>query len=557
MNQKIFETRQRAKELMESALEVWRQNDENERLEGIENDPTFRAIITALAYQANEIESDIERLREDVIREYLDSMVPYQLGHAVPATLVFETALQGDVPDIVMTSDMAFALGDGEYLFSPVLASHLYNCRVESINRIDGRRWKLSLDFAAPVSTIKGLTFAINGCNFKSMRVSYKGQTLPLICPWEYANIPFCQNFDMAASICNQNDIFNPSATFIDLYARHNIQMYIVDASKPIPLPDGEFSHLDLVFEFTDINSTFDFKPNNLSVNIIVLAEVRRRLCTLTEAQPIYRVSEGQFMHRLPQMFDNTDDPSTVEIRRVATDRFNKASLIHLISSLIDKVHSDFYAFQSIAKDVHIDRTKQQLIDILNNLRTKAIQSGQPEDNARGTYFILRDTSATKGTIMYLTTNGSKVNSMLSENTTLMVPLGLDQSRTHQIAPPIPGFDEVRDEAAINAISRYYTQTADRLVTPADIKIFCTQILTSRLGIPYKNIENISISIRPDLNLQSGYVIYVSILLNGNNYIKRNLEDRTQSVVNIIEKMIQVRSMSVYPVSVSLNLTDI
>lgn len=553
MNQKIFETRQRAEELLQEAIEVWRQSDESERLEGLENDPVFKMIITALAYQANELESDIARFRQDVVSEFYDSLLPYQAGHAIPATVAIETALQGDTPDIVMTSDMGFALGDGEFIFSPVLATHLYNMHVLNVARIDGRRWKVSIEFPVSTKSIEGLSFALQNCNFREMRVTYKGELIKLISPWDYASMPMCQNFDFATSMWNQTDVYNPSSIFMDLYARHNLQMYIIDKDRPKNLPQGEFSQIDLIFEFFDIPTDFQFGPENLILNPVVLAEVRRRVCTLTSAQPVSRITSGQFMHLLPPIHGLTNTDINIEVRRIAADRFNRAALIHLLSSLIDKVHSDFYAFQSFAKDISLDHTKQQLIDLLNKIRSNALQHGSNDENVRGTYFVLRN-SAQSCDFMYLTTSGSKVNSVLSENSSFMVPLGLDQNKTRQITPPMPGFDEVRDETAQQAVTRYYNQTADRLVTPADIKIFSMQLLMARYGIPAKSILDIKTCMRADMDRQSGYFVSVSIRLEDNSFIRRNLNGKLQSMSQLIEKMIQVRSMSIYPVHVEIAL---
>lgn len=553
MNQKIFETKQRADELLQEAIEVWRQSDESERLEGLENDPVFKMIITALAYQANELESDISRFRQDVVSEFYDSLLPYQAGHAIPATVAIETALQGDTPEMVMTSDMGFALGDGEFIFSPILATHLYNMHVLNVARIDGRRWKVSIEFPISTKSIEGLAFAIQNCHFRELRVTYKGEPIQLICPWDYANMPMCQNFDYATCIWNQNDVYNPSSLFMDLYARHNLQMYIVDRERPKTLPQGEFSQLDLIFEFFEIPADFQFGPENLILNPVVLAEVRRRVCTLTPSQPVSRISSGQFMHLLPPMSGSTITDLNVDIRRIAADRFNRASLIHLLSSLIDKVHSDFYAFQSFAKDVSLDHTKQQLIDLLNKLRNNAIMHGSSDESVRGTYFILRN-PAQGCDFMYLTTSGSNVNSALNENSSFMVPLGLDQNKTRQITPPMPGFDEIRDEVAQQVLTRYYNQTADRLVTPSDIKIFCMQMLMGRYGIPIKSIQDIKVHMRADMNRQSGYFLAVSIRLEDNSFIRRNLNGKIQNMNQLIEKMIQVRSISVYPVHVDIAL---
>ena len=67
MKQTLFATRQRAEELLREVVSIWRQSNQSEQLEGMENDPVFSLLINALSYKANEIENEIERLQEEVL----------------------------------------------------------------------------------------------------------------------------------------------------------------------------------------------------------------------------------------------------------------------------------------------------------------------------------------------------------------------------------------------------------------------------------------------------------------------------------------------------------
>ena len=91
MKQTIFETKQRAEELLHEAINIWRHSDDNDKLEGLENDPIMKLMITALAYQANENISDLEVMKAEVLEEYAQLLTPYEVGHAVPATAVVST----------------------------------------------------------------------------------------------------------------------------------------------------------------------------------------------------------------------------------------------------------------------------------------------------------------------------------------------------------------------------------------------------------------------------------------------------------------------------------
>ena len=94
MKQTIFENKQRADELMREAIRIWRESDHGDQLEGIEQDPVFSLLMTALAYQSNETESFLEQMKSDVLDDFARMLTPYEVGHAIPATAVIETSLQ-------------------------------------------------------------------------------------------------------------------------------------------------------------------------------------------------------------------------------------------------------------------------------------------------------------------------------------------------------------------------------------------------------------------------------------------------------------------------------
>ena len=53
MKQSIFNTRQRAEEIIKEAVTIWQHGFNSEQLEGIEQDPVFSLFLTALAYQVH------------------------------------------------------------------------------------------------------------------------------------------------------------------------------------------------------------------------------------------------------------------------------------------------------------------------------------------------------------------------------------------------------------------------------------------------------------------------------------------------------------------------
>jgi hypothetical protein len=267
----------------------------------------------------------------------------------------------------------------------------------------------------------------------------------------------------------------------------------------------------------------------------------------------------SQFMHAVRPQEEQIYGNSIIEIRRVAGDRFNQGSLVRLLNSLIARYHSDYYAFQNL-QGISGDKTVQALQEILSRLLDAA-----QKDRLRqvpGVYILLREPNAIRKDngsveIRYLTTAGANVNSWLNTNSTFVVPSGLNAAATQMIATPVMGSDEVKEEKAMASLSRYYIATCDRIVTPADIKLFCYNELLSRYGIVRNMVRNISISRRQNVDLrQCGYEMVVEIVLEDNTFIKRSFAEKIPQVEILIQKMIEVRSTNIYPILVSIQIAS-
>jgi hypothetical protein len=287
---------------------------------------------------------------------------------------------------------------------------------------------------------------------------------------------------------------------------------------------------------------------------------------TLSAASPLARVAgydsqdaQGgqQFLHAIRPPEEQIYGNSLVEVRRVAADRFNQGQLVRLLHALIAKYHSDYYAFQDL-KGISGDKTIQALQEILARLLDAA-----QKDKLRqlpGVYILLREMNAMRAgggsvDINYMTTAGANVNASLNASSTFTVPTGFNAAETHQIASPVLGSDEIREEGALASLSRYYLATNDRIVTPADIKIFCYNELLSRYGIVRDMVSDISVRRRQQMDYRDcGYEIVVEILLADNSFVKRSFADKIPQVEILLQKMIEVRSTNIYPILVSIQI---
>lgn len=569
MKQTIFENKQRADELMREAVRIWRESDHGDQLEGIEQDPVFSLLMTALAYQSNETESFLEQMKSDVLNDFARMLSPYEVGHAIPATAVIETSLQSGLSDLEVNEQHVFTLPDTDARFISLLQTRVLNASIRSVVRMDGRRWKVTLKFDSPITDLSGFCFAIRNQNFKNLRLYIKGQLLPLVSPWDLSELPLMPCFSIDSILYNRNQTYMAAASCLDLFARQNMRLYYIkkhQGSKYIP---SETDSIDLVFEFTGIRDGFLFDRNNLSLNSMILVNANIHTVDISATTPIVRVtgfqspsseSDGvsqQFLHMLRPSTDQIYGRMPIEVRKVAVDRFNQGSLVSLLNTLISRYYTDFYAFSNLREEAS-DKIMQNLIDILVRMRDSA--RADLEQRVPGVYLLLRPEADKQNlpasiSVSYVTTLGSAVNSQLTSESIFQVPNGFDNAVTRQIGAPVPGSDEMVDRIEESSMTRYYMATNDRLVTPADLKLFCYAELQARYGITRSMIKQVTVSHRHQQERSEvGYEILVEIVLNDNAFIRRGFEEKIPQTEALMRAMMSVRSTNIYPIQVTIQI---
>ena len=568
MKQTAFDTRQRAAELLQEAVSIWRQSDHSDQLEGIEHDPIFSLLITALAYQANEIDGDIERMKQDILEEFSRLLMPYESGHPIPATAVVEVALQSHVAEALLTEQSTFYLDNSTYQFMPLLKSRVINATVTKLTRLDGRRWQVTLKFQAPVTDLTGMTFAIMDSRFQDVRVSVNGQQLPLVKPWQYADMSLQPCFAVDSLLYNHAQLYTASLTGLDLFARQNIALFTVKKYQAETIIPFETGSIDMVFDFKGIPDNFVFDKSHLVLNAVVLVNAKLSTASLSTATPIVRISgyspdvpnSNQLMHLIPPSEEQLFGKTPIEVRRVSADRFNLAALIKLVNSLTTKIHSDYYAFLQLRS--------AGLSDVIHNLQesllklSRAVWQDQIHSSP-GVYLLinrqaLASTSYVSLDVSYLTTTGSAVNQSLQQESRFVPPVGFESSATRQIVAPMAGLDEVNDSESVQNNLRYQLITNDRIVTPADMKILCYTELANRYSIVPAMVSNISVRHGQQLDkADCGYAFWVDIVLQDNPFVKRSFFDKIPQAELYLQKRMEVRSSCIYPIYVSIQMETI
>lgn len=563
MHHTIFETRHRAEKLLNEAISIWRQSDHNEQLEGLEKDPVFGLLLSAVAYQASEIDGEIERLKSEVIEEYASMLTPYEVGHATPASTVIQTMPNDGIAEVELNSDTAFTLADTDFVFTPVLHTRVLNVAVSSVKRLDGRRWSVELTTKAPIKNLSNMTFVINNPGYSDLTVTIDNKVLPIIHPGEFSEMPMADNFVADTAIYNQSMAYDPSMTCLDLLARHNMRLYCIDTHK-----DGEFVHdeqskVRMIFEFSSVTEGFSFDKSQILVNAVVLANATTGVASLDPSSPIVRITgvanndmHTQLVHLLRPGNDQIFRKEPITVRRVMADRFNHGALTRLLASLLCKLQSDYYAYQ------YID-AKQSLpaLNILREQVQKLLSMTQRDDrnSISGTYLMLNPGSESSVMVRYVTTSGAAVNDYLNDQSRFVMPETFSNRNTRQIAAPVMGTDEVNTKAGATELVRYAIASNNRIVTPADMRIFCYTELLNRYGITRNMVRKIKVSHQPlpgntmEHNA-CGFEIDVTITIIKSNFINQSFSNRLPQTEVVLEKMMQVRSANIYPIKVKIEI---
>lgn len=565
MNHTLFETTNHAQELLTEAIGIWRQSDESERLEGLEKDPVFGLLMSAVAYQSIETNSEIERLKSELIEEYASTLVPYELGHATPASILLETAPAAGQGSVELNADSHFIVGTDSFVFTPLLNSKVVEMSVKKIVRLDGRRWKIDLQFEQPIEDLGGITFCLSSTTYRDLRITFDDQELPLVRPWEYSELPMSDIFSLDNFVLNQQTVFDPMMTCMDLFARHNVNFYCIKTNRPETRIKQEVSHLSLVFEFFGIPEDFRFSAAQIHFNTTILVNASRKEVTLDKENPIARVAGSttsgnedhvQFMHMLRPNTIQLYAREPVTVRRIMADRFNQGALIKLLSSLICKLQSDFYAFHYLNA-----KKSQYTLNALKLHLQKLVEMSREKNeyNISGTYLMVQPDTEASLSVPYVITNGTAVNQYLDNIAGISCPPVLDKTKTRQIGEPVAGSDEVNSKAEASELVRYAIASNDRIVTPADIRRFCYKELQLRYGIIPDMIIRFDIGhqLAPQPNYYHnacGYEIKVNMILGNSNYVKRSFADRIPQTEILLEKMMQVRSANIYPISVKIDI---
>ena len=562
MRKKIFATGELAKELQKEAIAIWRMGSNEEYFEGVENDPVVSLLITALAYQEYTADNELSRLKNEVLEDFSRMLIPYELCGAKPASALIQTRTEEGVNKVSLHSSTPFSLGENKFHFMPLLDTTVYNAKVESVVRLDARRWKVSINFKEEISSLEGFSFIVNNHNLKDLNISLGGKQISLVKPWHYANLPLSNCFSVDSMLYNETLAYDASTTWFDLFSQQNKRMFVVEKYTSDDIFTCPVDKIDLVFEFMGITDDFVFGKSQLIINTVLLVNTSLKTATLSVSNPIVRIADEEeqtdkLLHLMRPSSEQMYKNISFTLRRSAIERFNVDSLLKLLHCLIDKYSTDYYAFMQIDRlknGLEVNRLYQWLVNLAKYLEESPIAMSS------GVYLLLKKSKETlledeSLTLQYLTTQGAAVNQYLSTRSVFNVPVGLSVQGTTMVAEPVLGQEEAVGSDVQNSMSKYYMVTNNRLVTPADIKIFCYNELLRRYNIDSSIIRNIVVknAIHSERG-HCGFETKVEILMIDDMFVKRSLSGKINEVELILQKMIEVRSSFAYPVQVNIRI---
>lgn len=563
MRKKIFATGELAKELQKEAIAIWRMGSNEDNFEGLENDPVVSLLMTALAYQEYTADNELSRLKDEVLEDFSRMLIPYELCHAKPASVLVQTNTDSNVSKVSLHSNTSFTLSESKFNFMPLLETTVYNAKIDSIVRLDARRWQVSIIFKEDISSLDGFAFLVNNNKFKDLNISFKGKRISLVKPWHYANLPLSACFSIDSMLYNETLAFDATTTWFDLFAEQNKRMFVVEKYASNDIFTYPVDKIDLVFEFMGISDDFVFDKSQLIINTVLLVNTSERSATISVNNSIVRIADEdenaseKLLHLMRPSSEQMYKNISFTLRRSAIERFNSDKLLKLLHCLIDKYSTDYYAFMQIDRHkngLELTRLYQWLVNLAKYLEESPIEMSS------GVYLLLKKCKENISedeslTLNYLTTQGAAVNQYLSTRSVFNVPVGLSMQSTTVVAEPVLGIEEAVGVDVQNSMLRYYMLTNNRLVTPADIKIFCYNELLRRYNLDSSIIRNIIVKnvIYSEIG-HCGFETKVEILMIDDVFVKRSLAGKINEVELILQKMIEVRSSFVYPVQVNIRI---
>lgn len=575
MTQEDYDIQVQVDNLMQKVLESWKRegkwdgNNPNSPFYGFEKDPLLRILLTAFVYQTNGLKADIQNIEKDLISDFQNAILPYQLTQAIPAFTMIKTAKnESDKNEIFCDETTTFlvkkeSLRVKEYFpFHPLFRAKIIGMNVNGVTKIASDKWNVNIDVSDTDSDLSYFGFLVSGLKYSDLNVYWNNEKLPLIKPWEYDRFPKTPWFADSNAAYNKSLLFGDETRWHDLWAELNVNYYMVVPTFHRPI-DSDM--INFVFEFVGMSKPFNFEAENLVFNCVPALNVIKKDFQLSNNEPIAKLAVEPgfeeeeensvrmvnsalaenshpdfFMNLIKNPNSTLDDWNKVSLRRFGCERFNLDELVRLANQLSNRYESDFYAFQKIHKMQNVDKIRRLDI-VLKDIIGVISNTATPKT---GVYAILNRGEADSQTNIQLSalfTDGAYSNEIdvFSE---VMPPKSFDKKETRLLFKTFGGKDEVIDKDEKNMLAKYYARTNDRIVTRADIKAFCFRYFNQN------GFGDALLDVTSAIERKDGLATQHVTLQLKNDFV-RDRED-IPMLIDRLKKLIQVRCANLIPVVV-------
>ena len=532
------------RQLIKEAIEHW---DEKGELREIDSDPVVKLLFSALAYQSHSITREIATLKDQVVTEFRNKLIPYHLIKPFPAFSVIETKLGKNKDNSInpLTSfyvdeKCVFTFGKSKIPFAPLFKTKIIDAKISDrqINE-DENTIQMTLSSNEIIEDFSGVSFYFEESEMApDIEISLNDRFLPLIKPDDCDNLPFTDWFQNHYLLREENQLQYGNYDFWleYLFKNHTYIFYINDYN----CNKIKNTSVSPVFKihFKNKLELACFQNREIRINCFPVLNVQKQSVTLTNNEPIKKLSvdKGVFLNLLmdENMEKNEDD---FFIRHFGVERFNQEELLFRMHDLFNRFISDYYAF----KDIEELKKGDKLENLYNVFREiYPVLMRNDNSNYSGVYAMLKLNKNLRFQynnvrIDYLTTNCEWANNIKEGEKPGTASEFLDKGNTILLKDTSGGREEIYNEATLNRLARYNLLTKDRLITVSDLKAFCYRELK------YK-IQSVSIQ-------NSGERIDITIRLNEEDELS---SDERMYYETLLRKKIKVRSLFSIPVYVTI-----
>lgn len=546
MSMNNYDIRDRVEQLRNKVFSLWAKegkwdhSNPNSPMYGLERDPLVTMMITALAYQEQEIETDIEHFRNGMVSELEEAVLPFHLLKATPSIAMMCTAkAKGNHSRCIVGESSEFIVQKESFLertnlnFCPLFESNIIGASVINLSQTLNGQWKLTLEVEDEKAVIGGVGFFFKDIEFEALTMHLNDKEINLINPWEYDRFPMNPDFSFWNLIYNQSLVFGTNEQWFDLWAEQQVNYYMVDPYTNVMLNSGT---VELTLDFIGLKNK-NIGANQVFINSFPVVNVSKRTFSLTPSEPIVKIAnDNDFFMNLVGEYDTLEEADKFILRRFGSERFSFAELLRLADTLQKKSQTDFYAYQLIASLQDGDKMRKLKV-LLKDLMNEIQKDGSAKT---GVYAMLRENANVEIAVPLkaLYTSGTLGNGVEPGSLLLSAPSDYDPARTRILTRSTGGRDEVVHSEERKMLARYYALTNDKLVTRSDLKSFCVKEL-------YKydigSVNRVEVA-----SNEEGTRTVVAFISEVNPQL--NLEDIQQR----LQRLIDVHSSGLMPVQVIL-----